>query len=292
MGRRTAGTKGGRGGFQIVKVIWFIIVLGLGVASLPLFWDTPVRQTSLNIPITLSWSGDKLIAESEAAERCTTALKLARRDGQSTRSDVPASGPRAPLGPARTVKVEFAGKNSRDVDLNLVGWCRVWADGKTAIVRVTETSGKDYLASSYPIKVRDSYLERVKISKMQIAAEGLTGTIINRNDFPIKAIEVSCRQSAAGSGEATTNIDRIIPAGGASRIVLPRGTGAQSPSCRAVDFMRVGSAELRLIEVFGTAGGQMALSRLRQDAIRVNASVEDLVEPYVELTRALASNRH
>ena len=117
-------------------------------------------------------------------------------------------------------------------------------------------------------------------------------TITNRNDFPIKAVEVSCRQSAAGAGETTTNIDRIISAGGSTRIVVPRGSGANLSSCRAVDFMRVGSAELRLIEAFWGAGGQAALLRLRQDAIRVNASVEDLVEPYIELTRALASNRH
>ncbi len=280
----------GRGGSEIVKVVWIIIALGLGVASLPLFWDTPVRQTSLNIPIALSWSSDKLIAEGEAIERCETALKLARRGGEPARFTVPSSGPRAPLGAARDVRVAIVGKNSRDIELDLVGWCRVWSDGKTAIVRMIETSGKDYLASSYPINVRDSYLERVKVSKMQIAVEGLTGTITNRNDFPIKAVVVSCRQSAEAS-EATTNVDRIIPAGGSARIVVPRA-GSQSPNCRAVDFMRVGTAELRLIEVFGASGGQAALARLRQDAIRVNASVEDLVEPYVELTRALASNRH
>lgn len=275
-----------------MKVVWIIIALGLGVASLPLFWETPVRQTSLNIPIALSWSSDRVIAEGEAVERCETALRLARRGGQPSKFDVPASGPRAPLGAARTVRVTIAGKNSRDIDLDLIGWCRVWADGKTAIIRMIETTGKDFLASSYPISVRDAYLDHVKASRMQAVAEGFSGTITNRNDFPIKAVEVHCRiQAGAGVSETTTNIDRVIAAGGSTRVLVTRAASAQSASCRVVDFLRIGLAEQRLIEVFGMVGGQAALSRLRQDAIRVNASVEDLVEPYIELTKALASNK-
>ena len=275
-----------------MKVIWIVIALGLGVASLSLVWDGPARQTTLSIPSALSWSGDKLIAEAEAVERCESALKLARRGGQPSGMNVPASGPRSPLGPARDVKVAFAGKNSRDVDLDLIGWCRVWSDGKTAIIRVIETEGKDFLASSYTVSVRDTYLERVRISKMQASPEGLSGTLTNRNDFPIKAIEANCHvQATAGMREVALNVDRIVPAGGSSRVLMPRMAGAQAANCRIVDFLRIGPAEHRLVEAFGPAGGQAAFSRLRQDAIRVNAAVDDLVEPYIELTRALASNR-
>src|SRR5262245_62146110 len=124
-----------------------MFALGLGVAVLPVIWVEPDRAS---ISLALSKSTDKPIAELAASARCEAALKLATSAGQIPQIDPTAADTRIPNNNVRAVKVAFSTKNSRGIDLAFVGWCEVWPDGRTEIVRFIETEGRDLLASSQP----------------------------------------------------------------------------------------------------------------------------------------------
>ena len=234
------------------------------------------------------------IAESAAREKCEVALKLASKSKIAPQLR-PASEPRLDDAYGRMVKAAFSAKNSRDIPLEFSGWCEVAPDGRTEIVNLIELAGRDFLASSQPAAVRDDYMQRVKITRSRTDAQSFTEVITNRNEFAIKNVEVSCRILYSGSqagDDVMMRIGRIIPAGGSTKFQMPRAAGSQTVTCQTTDFLWVGSAERKLIEAFGPAGGQSSFARLREDAIRTGVPVDSLVEPFIAFAKGLAAERH
>lgn len=275
-----------------MKVGWLLLGLGFGVLALPVFLGEV--QTA---PDALAYSpllpNDDQILESTARERCEAALSGGAPGGIVPEFTALAARSR-PLNGGRAVKVTFSAKNSRNIQLDFCGWCEVWADGRTEVVSVTEIAGRDFLASSQPPTIRSVYLQNVKTSKSQADARRFYTVVTNRNDFSIKDAEVTCRISytdAARYDDKTVKIDRVVPAGGSTTFQLTRPSDAQTMTCRVADFLKVGSGEQRLIDAFGSAGGQSSYSRLRQDAIRVGVPVDILVAPYITIAKNLASNQ-
>jgi hypothetical protein len=270
---------------------WLLMALGLGVLALPAIFGESNSNPDAS---ALSQSVEMPIAESKAKQKCETALILASQSMAGLQFIPATTQSRSPGSSNRLVKIVFSEKNSRNIQLDFSGWCEVSPDGKAEIVSLIETAGRDFLASSQPTSVRDDYVQRVKIAGPRSGTQNSTGVITNRNDFPIRSIEVTCRIQYSGAyadDDVTLKIGRVIPAGGSTKIQMPRAVSPQTVTCQTTDFLRVASAEQRLIEIFGSIDDRSSFARLRQDAIRIGVSVDTLVEPFITLAKALASSR-
>ncbi len=274
---------------------WVLLLLGFSVLTLPAFFGEvqPAPDASAASPLQPGDIQFAPISESMARRKCEEAV-VRSAPGKVTPQFAPFTAGSRPFDGGRAVKVAFSVKNSRDIELDFSGWCEVWAAGRTDLISVVETAGRDFLASSHPQDIRNTYLQKVKTSKSQADAKRFYTAITNRNEFSIKGAEVVCRINNVDLqhyDDKKLKLDRVIPGGGSTTFQLTRPADASSMTCRVTDFLRIGSDEQRLIDVFGPAGGQSSYSRLRQDAIRVGVSVDTLVEPFITFARTLASNQ-
>lgn len=275
-------------GYVIFGSLAAVFVIGALSSS-----NSPSPNSKSDKPTTTPAAGSKVLSKSESVTACQQAVtKNPPGEMKPTFKTSPIE-PRALKDSGWSVRAPFTSTNYRGLALDFDAGCETSSEGKIEIAFVIERTGWDFLVSSKPDPGRSALLARVTISDVRRQG-AYVAAISNGNDLAIKTVAIECRVSFDGGRRFETKQlmhGNLIAAGGASSLGTPWPPGADSLSCRVVDFAVIGSDERRLIEALGPQEGPRAFERLTGDALRLGVPVAGLVEPLIAAAKMVRDSK-